>query len=210
MPQPKTSAVVCALRPTRASGSCCATSWCGCWPSPAATPRCAVRSPMPPAARSTTRRHSTRVSAAPAGVWRCRSSASRSPTPGAGCAATRPPCSSVPAMFSFYFAALGEPFCSKAERADFDAVLGERLSRVSGGALEVARVRETIDDCARSGRRWRRSCGRRRSGALGPACHGVLVGRRGRRALTRGRWSICPACGPIRDSRDYPRYPRLR
>ena len=72
-------------------------------------------------------------------------------------------------MFSFYFAALGEPFCSKAERADFDAVLGERLSTVSGGALEVARVRETIDDTA--------SCWTPRQA----------------RALTRGRCSMCRA-----------------
>src|SRR5215469_11282864 len=54
----------------------------------------------------------------------------------------------VPGMFQYRFAGLGEPFCSPSERADFDAVLGNRLSKVSGGALQVARVRETIDDCA--------------------------------------------------------------
>jgi aminopeptidase N len=54
----------------------------------------------------------------------------------------------VPGMFQYQFAGLGEPFCSPSERADFDAVLGNRLSKVSGGALQVARVRETIDDCA--------------------------------------------------------------
>jgi hypothetical protein len=43
---------------------------------------------------------------------------------------------------------LGDPFCSKAERAQFDSVLGERLSKVSGGELQVGRTRETIDDCA--------------------------------------------------------------
>jgi aminopeptidase N len=54
----------------------------------------------------------------------------------------------VPAMFQFFLAQLGDPFCSKAERAQFDAVLGERLSKVSGGELQVGRTRETIDDCA--------------------------------------------------------------
>ena len=78
-------------------------------------------------------------------------------------------------MFSFYFAALGEPFCSRAERADFDAVLGERLSRVSGGVLEAARVRETIDDCAALREKVAGAAGGARSGALGPACHGVLL-----------------------------------
>jgi aminopeptidase N len=54
----------------------------------------------------------------------------------------------VPAMSQFFLARLGYPFCSKAERAQFDAVLGERLSKVSGGELQVGRTRETIDDCA--------------------------------------------------------------
>ncbi|HTD11878.1 MAG TPA: M1 family aminopeptidase [Steroidobacteraceae bacterium] len=54
----------------------------------------------------------------------------------------------VPGMFQFFLAQLGDPFCSKAERARFDSVLGERLSKVSGGELQVGRTRETIDDCA--------------------------------------------------------------
>ena len=53
----------------------------------------------------------------------------------------------VPAMFQFYIAGLGEPLCSKSELEQFDAVLGQRLSKVSGGELEVGRVRETIGDC---------------------------------------------------------------
>jgi hypothetical protein len=54
----------------------------------------------------------------------------------------------VPAMFQFFLAQLGEPLCSKAERAQFDAALGDRLLKVSGGELQVGRTRETIDDCA--------------------------------------------------------------
>ena len=54
----------------------------------------------------------------------------------------------VPGMFQFYLAQLGDPFCSKAERAQFDAVLGDRLLKGSGGELQVGRTREIIDDCA--------------------------------------------------------------
>jgi aminopeptidase N len=54
----------------------------------------------------------------------------------------------VPAMSQFFLAQLGDPLCSKAERAQFDAALGDRLLKVSGGELQVGRTRETIDDCA--------------------------------------------------------------
>jgi hypothetical protein len=54
----------------------------------------------------------------------------------------------VPAMFQFFLAQLGDPLCSKAERAQFDSTLGDRLLKVSGGELQVGRTRETIDDCA--------------------------------------------------------------
>jgi len=54
----------------------------------------------------------------------------------------------VPGMFQFFLAQLGDPLCSKAERAQFDAALGDRLLKVSGGELQVGRTREMIDDCA--------------------------------------------------------------
>jgi aminopeptidase N len=53
----------------------------------------------------------------------------------------------VPGFLLSYFARLGMPLCSPAEREQFDAVLGARLAKASGGELEVARTRETIDDC---------------------------------------------------------------
>jgi len=53
----------------------------------------------------------------------------------------------VPGEFLFYFAELGNPLCSKAERAQFDTLLAGRLAGTTGGELEVARVQETIDDC---------------------------------------------------------------
>jgi aminopeptidase N len=54
----------------------------------------------------------------------------------------------VPASLQFFLAKLGDPLCSKAERAQFDAALGDRLLKASGGELEVGRTREIIDDCA--------------------------------------------------------------
>jgi aminopeptidase N len=54
----------------------------------------------------------------------------------------------VPGMFQSFLAQLGDPLCSKAERAQFDSVLGDRLLKASGGELQVGRTRETIDDCA--------------------------------------------------------------
>ena len=54
----------------------------------------------------------------------------------------------VPGMFQSFLARLGDPLCSKAERAQFDSVLGDRLLKASGGELQVGRARETIDDCA--------------------------------------------------------------
>jgi len=53
----------------------------------------------------------------------------------------------VPAFAQSFLARVGEHMCSPAERESFDSVLGSRLSAVSGGELEVGRVRETIDNC---------------------------------------------------------------
>jgi aminopeptidase N len=53
----------------------------------------------------------------------------------------------VPGMFQFYLARLGTHLCTPAEREQFDGVLGDRLSKASGGELEVGRTREAIDDC---------------------------------------------------------------
>jgi aminopeptidase N len=53
----------------------------------------------------------------------------------------------VPTFSQSYAARLGMHLCSPAERQQFDAVLGARLSKASGGELEVGRTRETIDDC---------------------------------------------------------------
>jgi len=53
----------------------------------------------------------------------------------------------MPAFSQSALARVGEHMCSAAERQRFDAVLGTRLSGVSGGELEVGRVRETIDNC---------------------------------------------------------------
>jgi aminopeptidase N len=53
----------------------------------------------------------------------------------------------VPAFAQSFLAQIGEHLCSPAERERFDSVLGSRLSGVSGGELEVGRVRETIEDC---------------------------------------------------------------
>lgn len=71
----------------------------------------------------------------------------------------------VPGMFRFHLAGLGQPFCSKAELEQFDSVLGTKLSAASGGALEVGRVRERIDDCAA----LRAAVGSQLESALGPA-----------------------------------------
>jgi aminopeptidase N len=53
----------------------------------------------------------------------------------------------VPVMFQTDFAALGNSFCSNAQRASFNSVLGATLRPLNGGEIAVDRVLESIDDC---------------------------------------------------------------
>jgi len=54
----------------------------------------------------------------------------------------------VPPMFQGALAGLGATFCSPAGRAAFEAELGARLLRASGGELALRRTLERIDNCA--------------------------------------------------------------
>ncbi|MBS0379962.1 MAG: M1 family metallopeptidase [Proteobacteria bacterium] len=54
----------------------------------------------------------------------------------------------LPVMFqAAAFASLGNSFCSAAERASFETVLGNKLKPLNGGDIAVGRALESIDDC---------------------------------------------------------------
>ncbi|HXY96926.1 MAG TPA: M1 family metallopeptidase [Steroidobacteraceae bacterium] len=54
----------------------------------------------------------------------------------------------VPVFFQYLLADVGNSFCSAAERQSFETVLGNKLRGLNGGEIAVARVIESIDDCA--------------------------------------------------------------